>query len=84
MNNIKWHSQATKADIRLEEKGPNLKLTIKDNGKGIEEEQIKSSDSFGLKGMREHARFLRGELEIKGLPDKGTTVMLEIPIKKSH
>ena len=37
INNIKWHSQATKVDIRLEEKGPNLKLTIRDNGKGIKE-----------------------------------------------
>ncbi len=82
LNNIKWHSQATKANIRLVEKGPNLKLTIKDNGKGIEEEQIKSSDSFGLIGMRERARYLGGELKIKGIPDKGTTVMLEIPIKK--
>ncbi len=82
INNIKWHSQATKVDVRLEEIGPNLKLTIKDNGKGIEEEQIKSSDSFGLIGMRERARYLRGELKIKGIPDKGTTVMLEIPIKK--
>ena len=84
LNNIRWHSQATKANIRLEEKGPNLKLTIKDNGKGIKEEQIKSSDSFGLIGMRERARYLGGELKIKGVPDKGTTVMLEIPKQKSH
>jgi len=81
INNIKWHSQAAKVNVRLEEKGPNLKLTIRDNGKGIEEEQIKSSDSFGLIGMRERARFLRGELEVKGILDKGTTVKLEIPIK---
>ena len=66
INNIKWHSQAAKVNIRLEEKGPNLKLTIRDNGKGIEEEQIKSSDSFGLIGMRERARYLGGELKIKG------------------
>ena len=79
INNVKWHSQATKVDVRLVEKGPNLKLTIKDNGKGIEEEQIKSSDSFGLIGMRERARYLGGELKIKGIPDKGTTVKLEIP-----
>ena len=82
INNIKWHSRATKVNIRLEEKGPNLKLTIKDNGIGIKEKQIKSSDSFGLIGMRERARYLGGELKIKGIPDKGTTVMLEIPIKK--
>ncbi len=84
LNNIKWHAQATRVNIRLVEKGPNLKLTIKDNGKGIEEEQIKSSDSFGLIGMRERARYLGGELKITGIPDKGTTVMLEIPHQKNH
>lgn len=84
INNIKWHSEATKVNIRLVVKGPNLKLTIRDNGKGITEEQIKNSDSFGLIGMRERARFLGGELEIKGLPNKGTTIKLEIPIKKKR
>ncbi len=82
INNIKWHSQATKVDIRLVEKGPNLKLTIRDNGRGIKEEQVNSGESFGLIGMRERARFLGGELDIKGIPDKGTTVKLEIPIKQ--
>ena len=48
----------------------------------MKEEQLHSSDSFGLIGMRERARYLGGELKIKGIPDKGTTVMLEIPIKK--
>ena len=84
INNVKWHSRATKVDVRLEEIGPNLKLTIKDNGIGIKEEQIKSSNSFGLIGMRERARYLGGELKIKGIPDKGTTVILEIPKQKSH
>lgn len=83
INNVKWHSMATKADIRLEEKGPNLKLTIRDNGKGIKKEQINSGESFGLIGMSERARYLGGELEIKGLPNKGTTITLEIPLNKT-
>ena len=83
LNNIKWHAQATKANIRLLEKGPNLKLTIKDNGKGITEEQIKHGKSFGLIGMRERARFLGGELEIEGRPNKGTTVKLKIPLEQN-
>jgi len=85
VNNIQWHAQATKVNIRLVEKGPSLKLTIRDNGKGIKEKQIDNSESFGLIGMRERARFLGGEIDIKGIPNKGTTVKLEIPIKqKSH
>jgi len=84
INNIKWHSQATKVNIRLVEKGPNLKLTVRDNGKGIKEEQINSGESFGLIGMRERARYLGGNIEIKGLPNKGTTLKLEIPIKQKN
>ena len=81
INNIKWHSQATKVDIKLVERGPNLRLTIRDNGRGIKKEQLNSGKSFGLIGMKERARFLEGKLEIKGLPNKGTTVKLEIPLK---
>jgi signal transduction histidine kinase len=84
INNIKWHAQASKVNIRLEEKGQNLKLTIRDNGKGITEKQINGRDSFGLIGMRERARFLRGKLEIKGIPDKGTTVKIKIPLEQKN
>ncbi len=83
INNIKWHSQATKVDIRLEEKGPNLKLTIRDNGTGIKKKHINSGESFGLIGMRERAKYLGGELEITGIPDKGTTVKIEIPLSQN-
>jgi signal transduction histidine kinase len=84
VNNIKWHSLATRVEVRLEEKGPYLQLTIRDNGIGITEEQIKNVKSFGLIGMKERSTFLRGNIEIKGLPNKGTTIKVEIPLKQKN
>ena len=78
--NVRWHSEATRVKVKLLKKMNHVKMTIRDNGVGIKEEKIHDIKSFGLIGMRKRARFLGGEFEIKGVPDKGTTVKLRIPI----
>ena len=59
-------------------------VEIKDNGKGITEEQISNPKSFGLIGIRERAYFWEGEVVISGIPDKGTTVTVSIPLDKKR
>jgi len=81
LNNVKRHSKATKVKVRLAEKKDKLELTIKDNGEGINEEKMHDSKSYGLMGMKERTEFLGGELNIKGVPGKGTTVIVIIPFK---
>lgn len=80
LTNIARHARANRVKINLTEESGNLLLTIKDNGKGIREEQISDSKSIGLIGMRERALFLGGELEIQGVQGKGSTVMLKLPL----
>lgn len=54
-------------------------LTVSDNGKGITQDEIKSSQSVGLAGMRERALSLGGNLSITAPPGKGTTIVVRIP-----
>jgi PAS domain S-box-containing protein len=80
LTNVARHSGATLGEINLSSVGEELRLRIQDNGKGISEDQIASSRSLGLVGMRERARALGGDLKILGGSGGGTTVTLAIPL----
>ena len=80
LTNVIRHSKATSVHIDLTNKDNALVLEIRDDGKGIDNEKISSHSSFGLMGMRERARFLGGKINILGVPGKGTTVRLSIPL----
>jgi signal transduction histidine kinase len=61
-----------------------LSLEVQDDGRGISEADIAQSKSFGLLGMRERVHLLSGNIEIHGVPGKGTTVSVRIPLKDGH
>lgn len=80
VTNIVRHAHATEVEVSLWKTGGDLVMEVRDNGAGISEEKISSSLSFGIMGMRERARFCRGELQLRGEPGKGTTAVLRTPI----
>jgi signal transduction histidine kinase len=59
-------------------------MEITDSGVGIDEEQINSSKSRGLFGMRERVNILKGKMEIVGKHGKGTKVRVSIPVSKEN
>ncbi len=79
LTNVIRHSNATEVTVRLAREDGTLTLEIQDNGKGISKEQLSSSNSLGILGMRERAVILGGELTVSGAPGKGTTVRVRIP-----
>jgi signal transduction histidine kinase len=60
-----------------------LSFRIIDNGKGIPKKNIHGSKSFGILGIRERVRFWNGNLQIEGVPEKGTTLLITVPLDKS-
>ena len=82
LTNVFRHAKATRVKISLEESVDSLILRIDDNGKGIKESEVSHPESLGLLGMRERVLVFGGEVEISGIPKKGTTVTVTIPIKK--
>lgn len=81
LTNVVRHANATRVNIALKVKANGLILTVRDNGKGITEREIAARKSLGILGMRERALLLGGEVTIVGLPGKGTTVRVEVPLK---
>jgi len=91
LTNIMRHSQATKVVVILREEDErslfgdeNIILEIRDNGRGITEEEILKPESLGLLGMKERAMAFGGELSIRGEPGGGTAVVLKIPRKQGE
>ena len=84
LTNIARHSEADKVSISLTTDQSNLNLEIKDNGKGITQDQIKDFRSLGLHGMQERAMVFGGRVYVEGFPGKGTTVKVEIPITQAE
>jgi PAS domain S-box-containing protein len=80
LTNIARYAEATKINVALIENDGFLTLEVTDNGKGITEEQLFSPQSLGIFGMRERIEYLGGNIDIKGIPDWGTTVTVRVPI----
>lgn len=80
MTNIIRHADATRVEVHLAEEHNQLKLEVKDNGRGITREEIANVHSIGLLGMRERAALLGGEVHIRGFPKRGTQVTVTIPL----
>ena len=59
-------------------------LTVKDNGRGITEEEIANTRSIGLVGMRERAGLIGGEVSLQGAPGQGTTVTVRVPLRRKE
>jgi len=79
LTNVARHAKAKNISVTLKEKNNKLILIIRDNGKGISQDEISNSDSFGLMGMKERAAVFGGSLTIEGKKGKGTVVKLLLP-----
>jgi PAS domain S-box-containing protein len=80
LTNVVRHANATHVDVRLLKESGSVILEVRDNGRGATEEQLSAPGSLGIRGMRERALLLKGELTIQGLPGEGTTVRVRIPL----
>ncbi|AJP72097.1 hypothetical protein TS85_10350 [Sphingomonas hengshuiensis] len=78
--NIWRHACATQVAIEIGYRD-DFSLRLRDNGVGIDPEIARSGAAghFGLAGMRERARKLRGTLGVRRLPEGGTEILLSVP-----
>lgn len=84
LTNIKKHSGANNASVRVEFTQEQLNLLISDDGKGFDKSKLKafvSEDSgYGLLSMRERVELLNGKFEVKASPGKGTKIFASISL----
>jgi two-component system sensor histidine kinase DegS len=86
-NNIKKHSKAKHAEIKLDFGTKYLILIITDDGVGFNvEETLKrvrtKGTSYGLIGIFDRVNQLQGEIDIKSSVGVGTTYTVKLPINR--
>ncbi len=81
LTNVARHAQATRIETRIEVRGNSLRLTVSDNGVGINEGAILNTKSLGILGMRERALICGGQVEITGRKGVGTKVTVKLPLE---
>ncbi|HEY2187871.1 MAG TPA: ATP-binding protein [Caldimonas sp.] len=81
LRNAFHHADAKQIEVELCHHRRQLRLRVRDDGKGIDPELLRLGRGrhFGLRGMSEHAVRLGGKLAVWSRLDAGTEVELSIP-----
>jgi PAS domain S-box-containing protein len=79
LTNVSRHADATAVTINLRNRNGGIELMVKDNGRGISDDQLSKPDSYGLIGIAERAYHWGGNVSIAGRKNQGTTVKVSIP-----
>jgi len=87
LRNAFKHAQARQIEVEIHYDERQLRLRIRDDGKGIDP-QVLGGDGraghFGLHGMRERARLAGGNLAVWSELDSGTEVELSVPASNAY
>ena len=87
MRNAFGHAQARQIEVEIWYDKRQLRLRVRDDGKGIDP-KVLSEDGraghFGLRGMRERAKLMGGKLAVWSELDSGTEVELSIPASNAY
>ena len=88
VSNIAKHSKAQKASIQFYNRDDLILITIEDNGVGFEADMTKKAyvrkSGFGITSIIERVNLLNGKVIFEAIPNRGTEIHIEIPLKEVH
>ena len=79
LTNTYKHANARSVGVELAYSEQALTLSVRDDGVGLDSEQIRSASSHGIRNMRRVAEELGGSLDVSGASGEGTVVTLTVP-----
>jgi PAS domain S-box-containing protein len=82
--NVRKHSEAQRVLVRIEQVDGNVVLTVRDDGRGFNPEEVlarhRDGEHLGLASMRERVQAIGGSLSIVSAPEQGTTLTFRCPL----
>jgi PAS domain S-box-containing protein len=79
LTNVARHADANHVQSYFLKQNGKIILEICDNGKGMSQEELESSKSFGLFGIQERILIWKGEAKFLSKEGGGTTISVSIP-----
>src|SRR5215472_2171432 len=82
LRNAFLHAHAARIEVEIQYDPRQLRLRVRDNGKGIDPTVLEAGareGHYGLPGMRERAKLVGGKLAVWSELDSGTETELSIP-----
>jgi signal transduction histidine kinase len=84
LQNLRKHSGAARAEVRLIKRAGRIFVSVHDWGKGFDMSDMKAHEGLGIRSMGERARLLSGRFEIHSHPGRGTRVEAAIPLSDDN
>jgi signal transduction histidine kinase len=84
LNNVIKHAEATEVRVGIKRNKSEIIVSVHDNGKGMKHKPAANGNNasgFGLHGIAERARMLRGVYSLDSQPNKGTLLMVRVPLQ---
>jgi two-component system sensor histidine kinase DegS len=81
LGNAVHQNQATTVKIQLDFGDLLVKLSVDDNGKGVDTEALDKESNLGLKFIKERVEMLGGTFALDSAPGLGTRLTLAIPVQ---
>lgn len=78
INNLLKHSKASKGKIIIDEENGVFKLTVIDNGVGINNNKAQKSDGFGISQIKSRIKGMGGTMKISSSITQGTKIEIEV------
>jgi signal transduction histidine kinase len=80
LQNLRKHSGATRAEVRLIKRADRIFVSVSDQGKGFDMNDMKTHEGLGVRSMGERVRLLNGRFTIQSKQGRGTRVDAAIPL----
>jgi signal transduction histidine kinase len=82
LRNVKRHSGAFRAEVRLEAMEQEISLSIADRGTGFDSHASYVRTGLGIRSMQERLRLLGGRFDINSQLGEGTVIHVWIPLRE--
>ena len=78
LTNVARHARASNVELSLEQNDDDVRLRVRDDGRGLPENAL--SSATGIRGMRERAMLIGAHLSISARERGGTELVLRVPL----
>lgn len=82
VNNVIKHAEASKLAIQIIKDDEGISVTIEDNGKGFDKNNVDLKAGIGLSNIYSRVEFLKGSVDIDSSEGKGTLVAIYLSSPK--